>query len=82
MGSCYQFILETDFDGAKPSYSFVEVTRLKSKLRNRKAFFNSKQDAFLIGSIVICVKVFQGSGIDKKTKKFVVRLQSCHIKLD
>ena len=56
---------------------FVEVTRLKPI-----GFFNSKQDVFLIGSSLICVKVFPGSGIDKKSKKFVVRLQSCHIKLD
>ena len=50
---------------ARSQVIFVEVTRLKWKLRNRrKDFLNSKQDVFLIGSaILICVKVFPGSGL-------------------
>ena len=48
---------------------FVEVTRLKWKLRNRrKDFLNSKQDVFLIGSILICVKVFPGSGLGNRLR--------------
>ena len=55
---------------ARSQAIFVEVTRLKWKLRNRrKDFLNSKQDVFLIGSILICVKVFPGSGLGNRLRR-------------